>query len=60
MKKLIYLFLGLLIVACATDDNNNDPQDVTPEFVWTQNWDGAALSNADLTTHYSPTPMVTY
>ena len=47
MKKLIYLFLGLLIVACATDDNNNDPQDVTPEFVWTQNWDGAALSNAD-------------
>ena len=23
MKKLIYLFLGLLIVACSTDDNNN-------------------------------------
>ena len=23
MKKLIYLFLGLLIVACSSDDNNN-------------------------------------
>ena len=23
MKKLVYLFLGLLIVACSTDDNNN-------------------------------------
>ena len=24
MKKLIYLFLTLLIVACSSDDSNND------------------------------------
>ena len=28
MKKLIYLFLALLIVACSTDDNNNDNNNV--------------------------------
>ncbi|MBD44074.1 MAG: hypothetical protein CMC65_02365 [Flavobacteriaceae bacterium] len=27
MRKLIYLFLGLLIVACSTDDNNNETQE---------------------------------
>ena len=27
MKKLTYLFLTLLIVACSTDDNNNETQE---------------------------------
>ena len=27
MKKLTYLFLGLLIVACSSDDNNNETQE---------------------------------
>ena len=27
MKKLIYLFLGLLFVACSSDDNNNETQE---------------------------------
>ncbi|MDG1328865.1 MAG: hypothetical protein P8P27_01380 [Flavobacteriaceae bacterium] len=27
MRKLIYLFLGFLIVACSTDDNNNETQE---------------------------------
>jgi len=34
MKKLIYLFLGLLIVACTTDDNNNDDNSITLEKEW--------------------------
>ncbi len=33
MKKLIYLFLGLLIVACSTDDNNNS-DDAQAEWLY--------------------------
>jgi surface protein len=37
MKKLIYLFLGLLIFACTTDDNNNDDNsnDLQKEWLYT-------------------------
>ena len=37
MKKLIYLFLALLIVACTTDDNNNDDNsnDLQKEWLYT-------------------------
>jgi len=37
MKKLIYLFLGLLIVACTTDDNNNydNSNDLQKEWLYT-------------------------
>ena len=34
MKKLIYLFLALLIVACTTDDNNNVDNSNTLEKEW--------------------------
>ena len=37
MRKLIYLFLGLLIFACTTDDNNNDDNsnDLQKEWLYT-------------------------
>ena len=37
MRKLIYLFLALLIVACTTDDNNNDDNsnDLQKEWLYT-------------------------
>ena len=37
MKKLIYLFLALLIVACTTDDNNNydNSNDLQKEWLYT-------------------------
>jgi len=34
MRKLIYLFLGLLIFACTTDDNNNVDNSNTLEKEW--------------------------
>jgi surface protein len=37
MKKLIYLFLSLIIVACSTDDNNNvdNSNDLQKEWLYT-------------------------
>ncbi len=37
MRKGIYLFLGLLIVACSTDDNNNvdNSNDLQKEWLYT-------------------------
>ena len=37
MKKLIYLFLALIIVACSTDDNNNydNSNDLQKEWLYT-------------------------
>ena len=47
MKKLIYLFLTVLIVACSSDDgsdnNNSDPIELNPAFVG--NWSGLYTSN---------------
>ena len=42
MKKLIYLFLALLIVACSSDDGDNN-NTLSPEYVGT----GEALYSGD-------------
>ena len=38
MKKLIYLFLGLLIVACSSDDGDNNSISINSDLVGT--WSG--------------------
>ena len=38
MKKLTYLFLALLIVACSSDDNDNNSISINPDLVGT--WSG--------------------
>ena len=51
MKKLIYLFLALLIVACTTDDNNNDDNsnDLQKEWLYTHTaLEATAISSATI------------
>jgi len=49
MKKIIYLFaIGFAFLSCNNDDDVVViPQDVLVNFNFTQNWDGAAITNAD-------------
>ena len=47
MKKLIYLFLTVLIVACSTDDNNNDnSSDLQKEWLYTHTSLNATATNS--------------
>ena len=45
MKKLIYLFLALTIVACSTDDNNNETQE---EWLLVHTADNAQVTNTTI------------
>ena len=44
MKKLIYLFLALLIVACSSDDNDNNSISINSDLVGT--WSGIITSTS--------------
>ncbi|MEZ4778264.1 MAG: MbnP family protein [Flavobacteriaceae bacterium] len=50
MKKIaLLLMMALAIVSCKKndDDGTTTPQNVTVDFNFTQNWDGAPIANAD-------------
>ena len=50
MKKIaLFLVLATALVACKNDDDST-PVPVTIEFSFSQNWDGAAVSTADIGT----------
>jgi|SaaInl5LU_22_DNA_1037371.scaffolds.fasta_scaffold02576_2 hypothetical protein len=51
-RFLIILWATLVLSSCQ-DHDDQVPQDVTPEFVWTQNWDGTTLAIAD----FDSTPL---
>ena len=44
MKKLTYLFLALLIVACSSDDNDNNSISINSDLVGT--WSGIITSTS--------------
>ena len=44
MKKLIYLFLALIIVACSSDDNDNNSISINSDLVGT--WSGIITSTS--------------
>ena len=47
LTRVSIFSLSLLFLSACQDDDDRVAQEVTPEFIWTQNWDGAPLANAD-------------
>ena len=50
MKKLIYLFLVLIIVACSSDDSSEDSSDGNPLFI--EKYDGIVWQRLPLSNDY--------
>ena len=61
MKKGIYLFLGLLIVACSSDDGNSDSNCIPLDFNNdnSSRWEGPFLGTDD-TVAYIPDYYAVY
>ena len=48
MKKIaLLLMVTVVIISCKKNDDDATPQNVTVDFNFTHNWDGAPIANAD-------------
>ncbi|MEZ4875383.1 MAG: MbnP family protein [Flavobacteriaceae bacterium] len=51
MKKIAFLLaVTLIATSCSKKDDSNEPQNVPVHFLFTQNWDGDPIENADYET----------
>ena len=57
MKKLIYLFLTVLIVACSSDDSN-DGTTLTSQFVGSWVEENSSEENGSLTLEFPCVPFL--
>lgn len=63
MKKLLYLFLALTVIACSKDDSNSEPQTFFQKYdgvVWQEDNTSSTINRVQFNNETNPTVQVYY